>query len=1181
MTSEKHKNRSLYWTLFPVMVLVLFPSRADLFATGINPNVRKGSDIVMKDRRWPAWDRGTYYCFWYVKFMSETKSSPTFYGGLATKGPDKLPGMFVSYFGPVANVNEGAAFYRHGYGAEGSKGGVNGRPPFLRANAWYRHVLRIFPPVKGAEGKTLVGWWFKDVEKNKWYTHSVVSIALKSPGVHGNGGFVEALAPETVPRAFERRLGYCRVNGKWFKSDTIPTKSPQFFKLIENATVLRYDRAGPDRNTSEKTVLFTTKQPDEPTLDPPAIANAHAENYGDQVLVSWTIPESASPQMKYKIEAFSDPAGKGKPLAAVSAADPHVLVKRLDAGRTVKGVRLTITDIFDQTVSTTIPTEAAKSTPAARAPSLRPGLKYSYHEAPKGVKWEKLPNFLKIEPIKQGLVKAVDDTVRDARYENYAIQYTGYINAPTSGLYVCQLGTCDGSRLKIDGKVIADNDGIHGTTLNQYPMFLEKGVHAFDLSYFKGPKKYLADKIILTWEGPGFESRPIAAGDFRCVDSKDLPLITMPTNISSADTLKDNLVDIRPKIELRGHKVSRIQIYRDRYLMGAIHGDKIDGGFRNILPRGVNNLWARLWYDGANSVDSNILTLEARNKTEGKWIYSQLGEERFPLAVRSDKGVMSFRGDGVCLAYQKIAGDFTLSARISDMGLRTNENGYHGRNLIGLLSQKDLARPFGRDRFAIYSLAEGRIKGGEDFPDLGGGYCSMVSFPGDRRWLRLIRRGVRFQSFISKDGEVWEKAMDRICRSSPDELCVGPFFRAVPGKSRSLYKGALDNITLTRNTAKLPPAAKVRKTDLPRAGQMTAVIQDSLKPEILYARTNGKGVLKSTDRGDTWTPLNAGLSMPDVLAVRSIAVHPKNSSLMLRGSGRIVGEKLKSSLHRSTDAGKTWKLVSREIDFAGFGPTTAFGEVIAFCEERPEIAVAGGETGGLYLSLDSGATWKSIGLKGRRIACARFVPDSGGVYVVGTIDDREFANLGLGKPYGKTGGAGCVYWSELRDVKKPRISLTLKQENFGVTDVCFGVHPNFATISTTRGVFYTWARGRIFSQRKENMPGDVFYAAVGDYRWLKQTRPGEKRIKVNTYAAPFNSIQTAPVYRVKERMTARWNVLSKAPKVDGKSDPNILNAGVTCILPDRNNPDGIYLCNRNGLFKSVDAGKTYKMIYAN
>ena len=34
----------------------------------VNDNIRPGSDVMMKDLRWPEWDAGTYYCTWYAGF---------------------------------------------------------------------------------------------------------------------------------------------------------------------------------------------------------------------------------------------------------------------------------------------------------------------------------------------------------------------------------------------------------------------------------------------------------------------------------------------------------------------------------------------------------------------------------------------------------------------------------------------------------------------------------------------------------------------------------------------------------------------------------------------------------------------------------------------------------------------------------------------------------------------------------------------------------------------------------------------------------------------------------------------------------------------------------------------------------------------------------------------------------
>jgi len=136
------------------IALSLPVSHAD--ATGFSPNVREGADIVMKELRWPAWDRGTYYCFWYINFFPNKYC--TFYGGVATSGAGKPPGMFMSYWGGITNIHEGPYFYRHGYGAEGAKGGANGKALFMRPGAWYRMVMRVFPPIQGGDKETYVGW---------------------------------------------------------------------------------------------------------------------------------------------------------------------------------------------------------------------------------------------------------------------------------------------------------------------------------------------------------------------------------------------------------------------------------------------------------------------------------------------------------------------------------------------------------------------------------------------------------------------------------------------------------------------------------------------------------------------------------------------------------------------------------------------------------------------------------------------------------------------------------------------------------------------------------------------------------------------------------------------------------------------------------------------------------------
>jgi len=372
----RNSYRRMLLPVAAVAAALLFQA-APAKATYWRANVRDGSDIVMKDHRWPMKDRGTYYAFWLMGFAPSHPRLGSMYGGMHPNAPGQPPGMFMSYWGEVRNVCEGELFYPHGYGAEGAAGGAHGEAEFLRPGAWYRMVQRVFPAGSGEKDRARVGWWAKDVERNRWYTHSVVELPAPAAGFRvGSSGFVEALGPPTEPRAFERRLGYCRKDGKWYKADTVSSSGWKFFKLIEDGTVLRYDRAENDSHV--RTVKeFTTKQPDEPPLDPPGVENVRAVSLGNQVAVSWEVPANASPQLGYKLETFANENATGKSIASVEALIPFVRLARLDTPYEAKSVRLTVRDIFDQEASVVVPVNPVWPRPARQdVGKLRPGLAY-------------------------------------------------------------------------------------------------------------------------------------------------------------------------------------------------------------------------------------------------------------------------------------------------------------------------------------------------------------------------------------------------------------------------------------------------------------------------------------------------------------------------------------------------------------------------------------------------------------------------------------------------------------------------------------------------------------------------------------------------------------------------------------------------------------------------------------
>jgi len=1144
-----------------VIGLALLLPVPNTHATGINDNVAKGADIIMKDLRWPRWDKGTYYCQWYSGFFPDKYC--TFYGGVATHGPDRRPGIFTSYWAVTKTVHEGEYFFGKGYGAEGTRGGAGGAPPFLRPGSWYRFVMRVFPPDQGAGNETYVGYWIKDVDKNRWHVHSILSIATHATGFSANSGFVEALA-SPARRVFDRRLGYYRLDGKWRKSH-LTCRSPEKVRLIEQGTAVRFDS---NLDTGKKDTPTVTKQPDAPGLDALKIEKTGASAWKNQVVVNWGLAPASTPQIGYKIEVFANSEAKGAPVKVFEDSAPHVFVKRLDVGRAARGVRLTVKDIFDQTRSVAIPVREVTPAPARAGGKHRRGLRYAYYEAPNGSTWERLPPFSDLKPVRQGAVNSLDVSVRQGAKGPRAMRYTGYLRAPAAGLYVFSLRTCDGSRLVIDGKTVGDNDGIHSRCEKQYAATLGKGLHAFDLSYFRQGGHAVIDPLAVFWEGPGLGRRRLGDGDFTYEVTAHMPSITLAQASRGKDQdPQDNLVTIDPKIDAQGRTIERVDYFCGKLLLGSV--SKKPYLLRQVFPQGENRVLARLWFDKSNSVDSNLLTHVSRNLA-GPWQVEPLGEKGLTLGIRCKGKDVSFIGEGSCFVYQGVDGDFTLTARIAEISL-TKDTGTNKLNWMGL----NMTEPDVR----LVRTAGVGMRGRKNYPDLAGTRMAIPRFT-EGQWLRLVRRGRRNQSFTSVDGKTWSKTEEVVgaARKGKDRR-VGFVFQVVPRAGQGVFHGVLDNVTLVKGRVPDEVRPRPRKEDLRGDKRITALVQAQDNPEILYARSTNAGLLKSKNRGRTWRQMNAELTTADALAVRSVAVHPTDSSVVLRGGGSIMDGKLVSGLWKSTDGGGSWKRVGREIDFDGRGPTTIFGEVIAFNAQRPNVVAVGGETGGLFMSVDAGETWKYVALKAERITCVSFI---GGQLHVGTFADSEFEALDLGKPAASVARQPGRVYHFGKPGRKPTVRFEMADT--GVTSL------GESYFTTTRGVYYGGRWG--VRQPLYQLPGDVLYAAIGDGAG-------------GTYAAPF-STEPNRIYRanarwlwtvlgddaeqarIKTALTAgapmevptMWNGYASRPVGKDKFLAPGLNAGgISCIRPDRKDANTLYVCNCDGILKSSDGGKSYKTVY--
>ncbi|HEY9490316.1 MAG TPA: fibronectin type III domain-containing protein [Chryseosolibacter sp.] len=93
-------------------------------------------------------------------------------------------------------------------------------------------------------------------------------------------------------------------------------------------------------------------------------------------------------------------------------------------------------------------------------------------------------------------------TLQPRTQEDYFnFQFTGYLNIETEGTYYFDVTSSDGSRLILDGNVIVNNDGLHGTrTVASEAVFLTAGPHAIEVQYFDDTGGHT---LTVRYRGPG------------------------------------------------------------------------------------------------------------------------------------------------------------------------------------------------------------------------------------------------------------------------------------------------------------------------------------------------------------------------------------------------------------------------------------------------------------------------------------------------------------------------------------------------------------------------------------------------------------------------------------------------------------------------------------------------------
>ena len=198
-------------------------------------------------------------------------------------------------------------------------------------------------------------------------------------------------------------------------------------------------------------------------------------------------------------------------------------------------------------------------------------------------KWSKMPDFSEFKPVKSGTLATglFDISMREVN-DNFAFVFNGKIECPKDGKYSFTVSSDDGSQLFINGKMIVDNDGVHGNQAKAGSVELKKGKHDIEVKYFE-----LAGGEILSvsWSGPGFKNKPLSKTAPKPGQVVEGMLIEAPEGEA---TLYRNFIDgAGPRaIGVGYHEGVNLAFDANNMRLAMIwHGEFIDGA-RHWIGRG-------------------------------------------------------------------------------------------------------------------------------------------------------------------------------------------------------------------------------------------------------------------------------------------------------------------------------------------------------------------------------------------------------------------------------------------------------------------------------------------------------------------------------------------------------------------------------------------------------------------
>jgi len=155
-------------------------------------------------------------------------------------------------------------------------------------------------------------------------------------------------------------------------------------------------------------------------------------------------------------------------------------------------------------------------------------------------------------------------------------------------------------------------------------------------------------------------------------------------------------------------------------------------------------------------------------------------------------------------------------------------------------------------------------------------------------------------------------------------------------------------------------------------GFVDGIIISKTNPKVMFARTDVGGAYRWDSINTKWVQMLDWVSIDQTgyLGVESMAIDPQNNNTVYLYVGTSYFNSGNSAILKSTDGGKTFSIidVSNQFKAHGNGMGRQNGERLAVDPNLSTTLYCGTRWNGLFMSINSGTTWKNISTIGNSTA---------------------------------------------------------------------------------------------------------------------------------------------------------------------------------------------------------------------